>query len=43
MGKWGDATELLQNPVGTGPIIVEFVPDQYVKLVANPDYFKGEP
>lgn len=44
VGKWGDATELLQNPVGTGPYkFVEFVPDQYVKLVANPDYFKGEP
>lgn len=44
VGEWGDATELLQNPVGTGPYkFVEFVPDQYVKLVANPDYFKGEP
>lgn len=44
VGAWGDATELLQNPVGTGPYkLVEFVPDQYVKMVSNPDYFKGEP
>ena len=44
VGQWGDATELLKNPVGTGPYkFVEFVPDQYVKLVANEDYFKGAP
>lgn len=44
VGEWGDATELLQNPIGTGPYkYVEFVPDQYVKLVANEDYFKGAP
>lgn len=44
VGDWGDATELLQNPVGTGPYkVVEYVPDQYVKMEANPDYFKGEP
>ena len=44
VGQWGDATELLQNPVGTGPYkFVEFVPDQYVKLVANEEYFQGEP
>ena len=44
MGDWDDATELLQNPVGTGPYkVIEFVPDQYVKLEANPNYFKGEP
>ena len=44
VGQWGDATELLQNPVGTGPYkVVEYVPDQYVKMEANPDYFKGEP
>lgn len=44
VGEWDDATELLQNPVGTGPYkVIEFVPDQYVKLEANPNYFKGEP
>lgn len=44
VGQWGDATQLLQNPVGTGPYkVVEYVPDQYVKMEANPDYFKGEP
>ena len=44
VGEWGDASDLLKNPVGTGPYMMsEFVPDQYVKLVSNPDYFKGEP
>ena len=44
VGQWGDATELLQHPVGTGPYkVVDYVPDQYVKMEANPDYFKGEP
>ena len=44
VGQWGDAPQLLQNPVGTGPYkVVEYVPDQYVKMEANPDYFKGEP
>lgn len=44
VGQWGDATELLQHPVGTGPYkVVEYAPDQYVKMEANPDYFKGEP
>ena len=44
VGAWGDATELLKNPVGTGPYkVIEFVPDQYVRLEANPNYFKGEP
>lgn len=44
VGDWDEATELLQNPVGTGPYkVIEFVPDQYVRLEANPDYFKGEP
>ena len=41
---WLDATELLRKPVGTGPyIITEYVPDQYTRLVANENYFKGAP
>ncbi|ALS24974.1 MULTISPECIES: ABC transporter substrate-binding protein [Paenibacillus] len=31
-------------PVGTGPYkLTEYKPDQYYKLEANPDYFKGRP
>jgi peptide/nickel transport system substrate-binding protein len=41
---WLDAIELLRNPVGTGPYkLVEYVPDQYVRLEAKEDYFKGAP
>ncbi|WP_010258256.1 ABC transporter substrate-binding protein [Treponema primitia] len=41
---WLDATELLRNPVGTGPYTVaQFVPDQYIRLTAKEDYFKGAP
>ena len=44
-----DAVEALgddfkTNPIGTGPFMfAEYQPQQYVKLVANPDYFRGEP
>ncbi len=44
-----DAVEALgddfqSQPVGTGPFMFdEYQPQQYVKLVANPDYFRGEP
>ncbi len=32
------------SPVGTGPYtFVKYVPDQYVQLQANPNYFKGAP
>jgi peptide/nickel transport system substrate-binding protein len=32
------------NPVGTGPFKwSKLVPDQYVELVANPDYWRGKP
>ena len=49
---WGDIpvskaleqTELLRNPVGTGPFkISEFVPDQYVEMAANELYWNGIP
>lgn len=40
MGKDGFA----KKPVGTGPFqFAEYVPQQHVKLVANPKYFRGEP
>ena len=44
-----DAVEALgadfeRSPIGTGPFMfAEYQPQQYVKLVANPDYFRGEP
>jgi ABC-type transport system substrate-binding protein len=32
------------SPVGTGPYtFVKYLPDQYVQLQANPNYFKGAP
>lgn len=40
----GKMTEMLRNPIGTGPYkFVEFVPDQYVRFEANPDYWDGKP
>lgn len=42
--KVSEATDLLRNPVGTGPFkMSKFVPDQYVELTANDDYWKGRP
>ena len=39
-----EATELLRHPVGTGPFKMgKFVPDQYVEMVANDDYWNGRP
>ncbi|WP_319529727.1 ABC transporter substrate-binding protein [uncultured Cohaesibacter sp.] len=44
-----DAVEALgdeyqRSPIGTGPFMfAEYQPQQYVKLVANPEYFRGEP
>ncbi|MEM8664737.1 MAG: ABC transporter substrate-binding protein, partial [Pseudomonadota bacterium] len=44
-----DAVEALGDqfqatPIGTGPFMFEeYQPQQYVKLVANPEYFRGEP
>lgn len=40
---WGEE-EFGSHPIGTGPFIVtEHVPDQYTKLVKNPDYWGVEP
>jgi len=39
-----EATDLLRNPVGTGPFkISKFVPDQYVEMAANDNYWNGRP
>lgn len=44
-----DAVEALgegfeRTPIGTGPFMfAEYQPQQYVRLVANPEYFRGEP
>ena len=36
--------EFARAPVGTGPFMFEeYQPQQYVKLAAHPDYFRGEP
>ncbi len=44
IGEWINATENLQNPVGTGPYkMEEFRDGEFVKLSANEDYFKGAP
>lgn len=33
-----------KRPIGTGPFMfAEYKPQQHLKLVANPDYFRGEP
>lgn len=34
----------VNTPIGTGPFMFsEYQPQQYVKLVSNPEYFRGEP
>lgn len=44
-----DAVEALgegyeRTPIGTGPFMfAEYQPQQFVRLVANPEYFRGEP
>lgn len=41
---WENQTELLNQPIGTGPFQVkEFKSGQYVKLNRNENYFKGAP
>lgn len=38
------ATDVLRNPIGTGPFkMSKFVPDQYVELSANDNYWGGRP
>ncbi len=42
MEALGDQYE--RTPIGTGPFaFAEYQPQQYVKLVAHPDYFRGAP
>lgn len=44
ISNWENETELLNNPVGTGPYkFVKYEPDQYVELEKNDDYFGGSP
>lgn len=44
VSQWNKATDLLKNPIGTGPYkFKEFVDGQYVSLTANDDYFGGKP
>jgi peptide/nickel transport system substrate-binding protein len=39
-----EATELLRNPIGTGPFkMEEFVPDQYIELLLFKEYWNGMP
>lgn len=39
-----ESTDLLRNPVGTGPFkLTSFVPDQYVEFERNNDYWDGAP
>ena len=34
----------VQTPIGTGPFMfAEYQPQQFIRLVANPEYFRGEP
>lgn len=41
---WAKQTDLLKNPVGTGPFkLTKFVPDQQVELSKNESYFLGAP
>lgn len=43
MADVDSATELLRNPIGTGPFkMSEFVPDRYTIVEKNTDYWNGE-
>lgn len=42
--KQHEANDIMKNPIGTGPFAFqEFVPDQYVSLVKNENYWNGTP
>ena len=44
IGKAKEETELLRNPIGSGPFKMKrFVPDQYAELTAYDDYWDGRP
>ncbi len=44
VAKASEQTELLRNPIGSGPFMMKhFEPDQYVELVAYEDYWDGRP
>ena len=44
VAQHANQTELLRNPVGTGPFMMkEFVPDQFAELVAYDDFHFGRP
>jgi len=44
VGQALEATELLRNPIGSGPFkLVKFVPDQYVEFERNDNYWGGKP
>ncbi len=43
LGEWQKKTELMNKPIGCGPYVLkEFVPGQYVELVAFEDYYAGK-
>ena len=38
------STDMIQYPVSSGPYkVINFVADEYVEMVANPDFFLGKP
>jgi peptide/nickel transport system substrate-binding protein len=44
VAEWEQQTALLTQPIGTGAYkLVKFIPDQYVELERNEDYFLGTP
>ncbi len=44
VGKAQEATDLMRQPIGTGPFkMTEYVPDQYVTFTRFDDYWEGAP
>lgn len=42
--KWTEASEILLKPIGSGPYKLDnFKSGEFVKLISNDKYFKGEP